>query len=280
MNGLSPEIQEVADRRDASVDWIVSIVTCVFCAVLLLLLLIAGEATTGPAGLRLSLPPSAHYVGGSGDFPGYISSEGNPKIYIFGYSLAEREVVADLQKKEGSPFGTTPDVWEKKTFAVDGMRGERFFISTPTGISTYYLLNIDKPRVLVTVAHSPYNLNPSDQQYFKEVIKSIAQGNSASNHKGIPLLFLLLGLIFPRGVMLFTWCLGSLPYHNIPLVGSILALLITPRLLIAAYTFQNEQYVWCVIFIIAQNLVSKRPVKIFLITLVNWYVEQRSTLKG
>jgi hypothetical protein len=51
----------------------------------------------------------------------------------------------------------------------------------------------------------------------------------------IPLWFLLLGLIFPRLTLLFTWLCGHIPYNDVPLPLDALGALILPRFLIAYY---------------------------------------------
>jgi hypothetical protein len=253
------ELQSLIDRYDPKGNRSATAISGTICTFMLCLLLLGG-GTTGPAGLRITLPQSAKYTPGWGTRPGCITSQGRPSIWIFGYSASEAEVVADLQKKAASD-GTIPDVLGKKAFAVAGMKGERLIINDGVGLSTYYLLNIDKPRVLVTVLHSSHILSADEQTYFKTIVKSIALGNSADPVKGISITFLIGGLVFPRLLMLGLWWLSSLPVHNIPWLGSAVSLVVTPRLLIAAYAYQNGQFAWCWIYLFCQIWITTRPAR-------------------
>lgn len=55
-------------------------------------------------------------------------------------------------------------------------------------------------------------------------------------------LFLACGLFFPRLTLLFACCSGSVPTNDTPLAADIIAGIITPRVLIAYWTYTNHEH--------------------------------------
>jgi len=71
----------------------------------------------------------------------------------------------------------------------------------------------------------------------------------------IPLWFLILGLLFPRLTLLFSWFCGNIPINDIPLWGDILMSIFIPRVLIALYIHGvGGSKMWIALFVIFEIL--------------------------
>lgn len=49
--------------------------------------------------------------------------------------------------------------------------------------------------------------------------------------------FLLLSLVFPRGVLFIWWLTGNLPYNTTPFLGDIICSVLFPRVLVLVYIY-------------------------------------------